>query len=111
MGRREGNFRGPTQTSLARYNFKMAKALDDNYTANVMAIAQAMKKAGVKPDLTTYNHILDACAREKLLPEARAVFADMLAMGVRPDRQTFHFLMRVRAALRASNLAVLTRRS
>ncbi|KAI0819966.1 hypothetical protein BC628DRAFT_1331540 [Trametes gibbosa] len=63
-----------------------------------------MKKDGVKPDLTTYNHILDACAREQLLPEARAVFADMLAMGIRPDRQTFHHLMKSLALVEQSAL-------
>ncbi|KAI8972256.1 hypothetical protein BD414DRAFT_426061 [Trametes punicea] len=53
-----------------------------------------MKEEGVKPDITTYNHILEACALAMLDQEARAVFADMLAMGVQPNRQTFHNIMK-----------------
>ncbi|KAI0630233.1 hypothetical protein C8Q77DRAFT_1063928 [Trametes polyzona] len=53
-----------------------------------------MKEKGIEPDVTTYNHILHACAKEMLYLEARAVFEDMLAMGIQPDRQTFHNIMK-----------------
>lgn len=60
-----------------------------------MTLAKRMKDEGIKPDTTTYNHMLNACAKEGLFVEARAVFEDMVALGVRPSRETFHHMMRV----------------
>ncbi|KAI0374145.1 hypothetical protein BV20DRAFT_962134 [Pilatotrama ljubarskyi] len=93
----DSRFRGVTHTPLARFNMFLAAQLDRNRTQTVMHIAKRMKDEGVKPDITTYNYILEACAREGLFPEAKAVFADMLAMGVQPDRQTFHNIMKTLA--------------
>ena len=74
----------------------LATALDRKRPIKVMELAQRMKEEGVQPDITTYKHLLDACAQQKLNAEARAIFEDMLAMGVQPDRQIFHNLLKVR---------------
>lgn len=52
-----------------------------------------MKEEGVRPDLTTYTHLLQACIRDGLDLEARAIFEDMLAVGLNPTRQHFHLLL------------------
>ncbi|KAI0705061.1 hypothetical protein C8T65DRAFT_653096 [Cerioporus squamosus] len=89
----DGDFRGQTHTPLARLNMILATELDKGNTPRVMTVAKRMKDEGIAPDVTTYNYILQACAKQNLHPEARAVYEDMLAMGVHPDRQTFHHLM------------------
>ncbi|KAH9892476.1 hypothetical protein C8Q73DRAFT_649226 [Cubamyces lactineus] len=63
-----------------------------------------MKDEGVQPDITTYKYLLDACAQQMLNVEARAVFDDMLAMGIQPDRQTFHSLLKSSAPVEQSEL-------
>ncbi|KAI0355584.1 hypothetical protein OH77DRAFT_1504012 [Trametes cingulata] len=105
----DSKFRGVTHTPLARYNMLLASQLDRNRTQTVMSIAKRMKEEGVTPDITTYNHILEACAREGLYPEARAVFSDMVAMGVQPNRQTFHSIMRTLALVEQHDLHELLR--
>ncbi|KAI0757198.1 hypothetical protein C8Q80DRAFT_1091740 [Daedaleopsis nitida] len=87
------NFGQPIHTPLARLNMFLQNQVDKGKTINIMTIAKRMKEDGFRPDLTTYNSILQACAWEKCQDEARAVFADMLSMGVQPDRQTFHLLI------------------
>ncbi len=47
------------------------------------------------PDHTTYDYILQACAHGGLHQEALAVFEDMMAMEIEPNRQTFHHLLHV----------------
>ncbi|TFK87666.1 hypothetical protein K466DRAFT_599273 [Polyporus arcularius HHB13444] len=71
----------------------LASELDKGNTPRMMLLAKRMKDEGIAPDLTTYNYLLQACAKQNLHPEARAVYEDMLAMGIHPDRQTFHHLM------------------
>ncbi len=95
MRQSEGKFRGPTNTPLAKYNMRMASHLDHGRSHAVLSLAKRMKDEGLAPDTTTYNLILSACAKEGLYVEARAVFEDMVALGVQPNRQTFHHMMRV----------------
>ena len=90
-----GSFRGPTHTPLARFNMMIASQLDRGKTGAVFTIVKRMKAEGIRPDRTTYNCLLQACAQESLYAEARGIFEDMVAMGIHPDRQTFHHLMRV----------------
>lgn len=92
------SFRGPTHTPLARFNMMIASQLDRGKTSAVLTIVKRMKTEGVRPDRTTYNCLLQACAQEGLYAEARGIFEDMVAMGIHPDRQTFHHLMQVSVA-------------
>ena len=91
----DSKFRVPTHTPLARYNLMLASQLDRGKTHVVFVIARRMKEEGIKPDRTTYNCLLQACAQHQLYQEARGIFEDMVAMGIHPDRQSFHYLMQV----------------
>ncbi|TBU61658.1 hypothetical protein BD310DRAFT_946458 [Dichomitus squalens] len=82
------NFRGP----LARYNMMLASQLDRERT-HVVFTKRRMKTEGVKPDRSTYNCLLQAYVQERLYAEARGIFEDMVAMGMHPDKQSFHYLM------------------
>jgi pentatricopeptide repeat protein len=55
-----------------------------------------MKDNGIKPDINTYNYLLDACSRVGMGTEAFAIFEDMQLVGIPPNRQTFHSLINVR---------------
>lgn len=58
-----------------------------------------MKDAGIKPDLATYNYLLDACGRAGLTTEAWASFEDMQSTGIAPDIQTMNHLLNVSCPL------------
>ncbi|KAI1795700.1 hypothetical protein LXA43DRAFT_733355 [Ganoderma leucocontextum] len=98
------NFRAPTHTPLARFNMMIASQLDRGKTGAVLMIVKRMKSEGVRPDRTTYNCLLQACAQEGLYAEARGIFEDMVAMGIHPDRQTFHHLMQTLGPVEQSAL-------
>ena len=85
-------------TPLARYNMRMANLLDQNMSIVVLKLAKSMKAEGIVPDITTYNCIIQACSQQSFYYEARSVIEDMVAMGIHPDRQSFHYLIRVSAS-------------
>ncbi|KAI0769747.1 hypothetical protein BD413DRAFT_79128 [Trametes elegans] len=88
------NFRVSAHVPISRFNMRLASQLDEHKSINVMHTARHIKQKGLQPNVTTYNYLLDACAKEMRWPEARAVFTDMVAMGVVPNRQTFHHIMK-----------------
>ena len=50
-----------------------------------------MKKAGVKPDVTTYNTLMNACRRHP--SKAHKYFNEMLRLKFKPDKHTFATLI------------------
>jgi pentatricopeptide repeat protein len=58
-----------------------------------------MKDNRVAPDLFIYNDLLKAAAADGLHMEADGIIDDMLAMGIPPDRQSYHHLIYVRAVV------------
>jgi pentatricopeptide repeat protein len=54
-----------------------------------------MKAQGIKPDIHTYNSLIRACGGDGLTKHATAIFEDMLAVGLQPERETFHLLFKV----------------
>lgn len=89
-------FRADERTPLARHNMDLARHANSPHISRVFRVCQRMKEEGVRPDLTTYTHLLQACIRDGLDLEARAIFEDMLAVGLNPTRQHFHLLLDVR---------------
>jgi pentatricopeptide repeat protein len=86
----------PRAGALGRYNVTIADlAAQGNFT-EVLRLCAKMKSEGVMPDIMTYNSLISACARRTLHMEAWAIYDDMLAFGLRPDRETFHRLLQVR---------------
>ena len=83
-------------TELARYNMELGRLVDQNRAKNVFEVAREMKEAGIRPDHTTYECLLQACSGIGAHVEAWAVYEDMMATGVPPKRHTFHCLLHVR---------------
>jgi pentatricopeptide repeat protein len=54
-----------------------------------------MKTQGVKPDILTYHCLIRAAGARGLAHQAAAIFEDMLAFGLQPERETFHLLFKV----------------
>ena len=85
-------------SSLGRANQELARLVRLRKASEVFAFAARMKNQGVTPDITTYEHLLEACKEASLQQEAWTVFEDMLAVGILPTRSIFHSLMQVSAA-------------
>ncbi|CCM05072.1 uncharacterized protein FIBRA_07278 [Fibroporia radiculosa] len=79
--------------AVARYNLELGKFIARKQTYEVLRLCKVMKDEGVKPDITTYSYILEACAQGGHQLEAKAAFEDMLAMGLQPNRRLFHLML------------------
>lgn len=83
-------------TELARWNNKLGDMAESRKALQAFNTAREMKEAGVKPNDRTYDHLLQACCGIAASIEAWAVLEDMLAMGIKPTRTTFHRMLNVR---------------
>ena len=81
--------------SITRYNLVLGHLADRGDLIRCLKIATQMKAQGVKPDILTYNCLIRACGREVLSKQAIAIYEDMLAAGLQPERETFHLLFKV----------------
>ncbi|KAF9227372.1 hypothetical protein BS17DRAFT_764620 [Gyrodon lividus] len=59
----------------------------------MLRLVREMKITGVQPNFIIYNSLLACIAEEGMPLEAWAVIDDMTAMGIPPDRQSYHHLM------------------
>lgn len=50
----------------------------------------------IRPNLLIYNDMLKVAAEDGLDVVIEGVMEDMLAMGIEPDRQTYHHLLHVK---------------
>lgn len=91
------SYRDPTyqDSPVAKYNIQLSRLVGLRRTADVFSTCGQMKQAGVLPNYTTYNLLLQTCEEMALHLEGLAVFEDMIAMGIRPDSTTFTHLLNV----------------
>jgi hypothetical protein len=55
-----------------------------------------MKENGVEPNLLIYNDLLKVAAEYGMDMVVEGVMDDMRAMGIEPDRQSYHHLLHVK---------------
>ncbi|KAF9648574.1 hypothetical protein BDM02DRAFT_3115184 [Thelephora ganbajun] len=79
---------------MGRYNLAFGHLADRGDLIQCLQLAAQMKAQGIKPDVLTYNCLIRACGREALAKQAAAIFEDMLAVGLQPERETFHSLFK-----------------
>jgi pentatricopeptide repeat protein len=82
---------------LARFQVTISELAEEGKFINCLHACKEMKDNGVAPDLLIYNDLLKAAARDGLHRQADAIMDDMIAVGIRPDRQSYHHLIYVRA--------------
>jgi pentatricopeptide repeat protein len=82
--------------SVSQYNLQLSKYAEAGNVLMTLSVCREMKDLGVKPTLMMYNWIIQAFAAALMPLEARAVVDDMLALGIKPDRTSLHFLLKVR---------------
>ena len=80
---------------MGRYNLALGHFADKGDLPQCLRLATQMKVQGVKPDILTYNCLIRACGSDGLAKQATAIFEDMLAVGLQPERETFHSLFKV----------------
>ena len=83
-------------SQLTRYQYKaISHAKGTRWLIPYLRLVREMKRERIKPDFVIYNSLLACIAEEDLPLEAWAVIGDMLAMGISPDRQSYHHILRV----------------
>lgn len=80
---------------IGRYNLALGHLADKGDLTGCLRLAAQMKVQGVKPDILTYNCLIRASGRDALAMQATAIFEDMLAIDLQPERETFHLLLKV----------------
>ncbi|KAE8697167.1 Pentatricopeptide repeat-containing protein [Hibiscus syriacus] len=66
------------------------------YCDEAIKVFDSMKNYGLKPNLVTYNAVIDACAKGGVdFKRVMELFDEMLRSGVQPDRITFNSLLAV----------------
>lgn len=91
----DNTFRGSV-TQLARCQYEaISHAKGTRRLIPCLRLVREMKRERVKPDLVIYNSLLACIAEEGLPLEAWAVVDDMHAMGISPDRQSYHHILHV----------------
>ena len=80
---------------VGRYNLALGYFADRGNLIQCINTAAQMKTHGVKPNVLTYNCLIHACGKEAHSRHAIAIYEDMLSMGLRPERETFHSLFKV----------------
>lgn len=85
---------------IDRYNLALGHLADKGDLADCLRLATQMKAQGVKPNILTYNCLIRACGEDFLAMQASAIFEDMLAVGLQPERETFHLLFKVCSPIR-----------
>ncbi|KAI0072660.1 hypothetical protein K474DRAFT_1667556 [Panus rudis PR-1116 ss-1] len=83
----------PVGTTLAKVNFELSRLVDKQRAVEAFELCRKMKEDGLAPDSTTYDQLLLLCAKIQAPTEAMAIFEDMRAMGIYPERETFHHLL------------------
>jgi pentatricopeptide repeat protein len=69
------------------------KAIAGSMVPVALRVCGEMKQAGVRPDATTYHHILRGLAEAGMYTESAAVLEDMERMGIKPDQLAYHYVM------------------
>lgn len=97
-GMPSSNFRAPQSNAgiAARYKMQLAAAADAGHAARAFRICAEMKHAGIMPDITAYNWLLHACAKQGLSNECLALLEDMPSLKLEPDQETFNHVLFVR---------------
>ena len=91
-GYRPPSFQG---TALARHNMELGQLVQQRNATEVFQHVARMKEQGIQPNYSTYELLLEACKDAALVEEGMAIFEDMLANGIMPQRSIFHYLIQV----------------
>ena len=81
------------RTQLAQFNKAIQTAMRHDDFAASLNLAAEMKELGVTPDVTTYNQLISAASSHCYHVDARAIFDDMILLGIQPNAETFHALL------------------
>ncbi|KAG0236114.1 hypothetical protein BGW42_003998 [Actinomortierella wolfii] len=82
---------------LHKFNRKMVSALKSGKSAYVFEQAKLIKEQNLKPDLTTYNAVLEAHELNHDLKNIMLLLDEMTAAGVEPTMATYNIALRAAA--------------
>lgn len=85
---------------LSRINHALRSAAAKGNLTEVVHLCRRINEEELTPNAATYEAILKALARDGLLEEAWAVWADMEEMGIGPTPSAYNHLLEVRTLLR-----------
>jgi pentatricopeptide repeat protein len=74
---------------------QLAQCADAGHAARAIRICAEMKRAQVPPDVTAYNWLIHACAKQGLANECLAFLDDMEALNLKPTIETYNHIIYV----------------
>jgi pentatricopeptide repeat protein len=77
-------------------NLKLGQSVDAGRPVELVETLKEMKECGFRPDILTYNSVMELFGKHALEDEAWALMDDMKALGIMPDVETYKFLLKVR---------------
>jgi pentatricopeptide repeat protein len=83
-------------SGVASLNQRLGQAVDIGRSVKLVETLKEMKERGLRPDVLTYNSVMELLGKRALEDEAWALVDDMKAMGIMPDIETYKFLLKVR---------------
>jgi pentatricopeptide repeat domain-containing protein 1 len=83
-------------SGIATFNLRLGQFVDIHRSAKLVETLKEMKEHGHRPDILTYNTVMEIFGKHGMEDEAWALADDMKAVGIMPDIETYKFLLQVR---------------
>jgi pentatricopeptide repeat protein len=83
-------------SGVVSLNLRLGQSADIGHSVKLLETLKEMKERGIRPDILTYNSVMEFLAKHAMEDEAWALVDDMKALGVMPDIETYKFLLKVR---------------
>jgi pentatricopeptide repeat protein len=77
------------------FNLRLGQFVDTGRSLQLVKTLKEMKELGLKPDILTYNLVMEHFGKHAMETEAWALVDDMKAFGINPDIETYKFLLQV----------------
>jgi pentatricopeptide repeat protein len=83
------------QPTHLNYTMQIMAAINIGNYPSCFQVAAKMKSSGISPDISTYNALMNAVAKDGHALLSWAILDDMLLVGVKPTTTTFAHLIEV----------------
>lgn len=80
---------------LTKALHSLERAVESNDVVHALRVCTMMKQRELRPTPQFYRLLLQVLAENNLFQEVEAIFEDAIALGVKPDREMWNYLLQV----------------